>query len=66
MPAWNFNLDLKCNVDGVQYKVIDTLENELLLCVKESDLEKGTFPIPTYVIPNTSYRGTKNNDIFHS
>lgn len=35
-----------------KYKVIDVLDNDLLLVVLRSEFEKANFPLQTYVIPD--------------
>lgn len=40
---------------GIDYEVVQVLENDLLLVVKSEDLQKGDFPIQTYVIADPIY-----------
>jgi hypothetical protein len=36
----------------VDYKVLQVLDNDLLLVVTTSDFENGVFPLQTYVLPD--------------
>lgn len=47
-----YELSRSCTYGGIEYKVISVLENDLLLCVVKSDLEKGIFPLNTVIIPD--------------
>lgn len=49
------NLNRKINYLGVEYTVVQPLDNELVLVVKDEDLQKGSFPLQTYVIPDPEY-----------
>lgn len=43
------------NYLGVEYRVVQVLDNELLLVVKESDYQNGGYPLQTYVIEDPAY-----------
>lgn len=47
-----YELNKEVTYNGVDYTVIQLLENELLLVVVKSDYESRKYPISTYVVPD--------------
>jgi hypothetical protein len=47
-------LDRTVEYKGEQYRVVEALENYLLLVVKKSDIDEEKFPLRTVVIPDLS------------
>jgi hypothetical protein len=47
------NYNIKCEYQGVIYKVLQQLESdECLLVVVQEEFDKGIFPIQSYIIPS--------------
>ena len=47
-----FNVDKVSVYNGIEYRVVYILDNDLLLVVNKDDLEKGKYPLETLVIPD--------------
>lgn len=47
----SISLDRYTNYRGIDYKIVEVLNSEMLLVVKKEDFDKGIFPIQTYILP---------------
>lgn len=45
-------VDRECTFKGITYKVIEVLDNNLLLVVNKADIDNNEFPLKTFVIPD--------------
>jgi len=46
-------LDRQVTYAGVEYEVVNALDNDLLLVVRKDDLTDGKFPLQTYIVPES-------------
>lgn len=47
----DLTLDRTVEYKGTIYKIVETLNSDMLLVITIEDYEKGIFPIPTYIVP---------------
>ncbi|MDP4147435.1 MAG: hypothetical protein Q8936_23705 [Bacillota bacterium] len=47
-----YEIDRTCIFNDVEYRVIQLLDNNLMLTVVKEDLEKEVFPLQTFIIPD--------------
>lgn len=46
------NMSRVCVHQGIEYRVLDVLDNDLLLCVTKEDFDQKKFPLTTVVLPD--------------
>jgi hypothetical protein len=51
-----WGLNRQVNFQGIQYEVIEVLENDLLLVVPKEDLLNNKFPLTPVVIPDVDVK----------
>jgi hypothetical protein len=47
----HLDVDRQYTYLGVEYQVVQALDNDLLLVVNKEDLNSGKYPLQTFVIP---------------
>lgn len=47
----NYQLDLEYTYKDIHYRVVQVLDNDLLLVVEKKDLDDGKYPLETVIIP---------------
>lgn len=54
---WGDYLGVESTIEyeGVRYKVVETLNDGLVLTVLESEYEEGKFPLQTYVLKSPQF-----------
>ncbi|MEI2341622.1 hypothetical protein [Priestia megaterium] len=48
----SYEVDRTSEYQGIEYRVVEVLDNDLLLVVVKADLENGKFPLQTFIVPD--------------
>lgn len=49
------SLDRQCTVNGIEYEVVQVLDNDLLLIVERDKFLNGIFPLQTFIVKDEWY-----------